>query len=593
MILLVLALVAQVSTPTYLRPDADLERRTVSVARVYDGDTFRGSDGLDYRLAGIDAPEVAHPEHGKPDGEPGGEEAADFLKSLILGERVTVLIDRANPRDRYGRTVAVVLQGEEDLSLALLRAGHAEVRYVDLAPMIDESIFRQMAFRDDEGPRRAAALEDVALPGHVLEPGDRVRIVVGPQSEDFTVNPDGEVLIRGLGVIRIGGVTAAAASTALDSAVRAKGIDVTPVTVFYLAPPARVQRTVVVLGAVRRSGTFPAATLLSAISSAEGMTYDGNPSEVRINLGETTTVVNAARIMGGVDRDIDLQGGEIIIVPTLPRILVSGAVAKPNWVTALFLSEAISAAGGPLPEADLDNAELRNRADTPTHVNVQNIFSGRADDIRLDDRARITIPVRPRAIIPNVQVYGPVERPGTQQGFTVADAVRKAVPDTRADLTAVIIDPAGRGDTFIVNARDIALGHDPDPNLHEGDRVLIPRRPEATAGATDTPQTVIVLGDVKSPGQVLPGTLTQVLASAGGVTNTARTGAIRLRFPDGSAQTYDLSRITQGRQDNPSLPANSTVYIESDEPRRQGMNDLRTFIGIVSTLILLGVRLGT
>jgi hypothetical protein len=58
------------------------------------------------------------------------------------------------------------------------------------------------------------------------------------------------------------------------------------------------------------------------------------------------------------------------------------------------------------------------------------------------------------------------------------------------------------------------------------------------------------------------------------------------------AQTYDLARITQGRQDNPALPDGATVYVESDLPRRESMNSLRTFIGIFSTIILLGLRFG-
>ena len=600
MILLVLALVAQISTPPYIRSDADIERRTVAVEFVYDGDTFKGADGIDYRLAGINAPEIAHPEHNKPEGEPGGEEAADALKRLILGERVTVLIDREHSLDRYGRTVALVFLDGKDVNLDLVRNGFAEIRYIDLSPMIDEPIFRQLA--EDRavihaGPTDSTTPFDTAPPTnpeatrHLFSPGDRVRVIVGPQSQDFTINPDGEILIRGLGVIRIGDSTAAQASAALDTAIRAKGITVSPITVFYLAPPTKVQRNVVILGAVKKSGTFPATTLLTAISAIDGFTIDANPAEVRITSGETTTVVNAARIMAGIDRDITLEGGEVIVVPTLPRILVSGAVVKPNWVTAQYLSEAISVAGGVIPEADLEHAELRTSFNTPVSIDVQAIFSGKSDDIRLHDRDRITIPIRPRAILPNVQVYGPVLLPGTRQGFTLADAVREARPDTRADLTTVIID-RGNGDTTTVNASDIALGHALDTNLREGDRVLIPQRPEVAAGSPDTPQTVTVLGDVKNPGQFPPATLTQVLASAGGVTNTARTNSIRVRLPDGRAHTYDLAKITSAKQDNPTLPPNSTVYVESDEPRRRSITDLSTIIGIFSTIALLALRLG-
>jgi protein involved in polysaccharide export with SLBB domain len=586
MILVLLSLIAQVSSQPYLRPEAEIEERTVAVDFIYDGDTFRGADGTDYRLAGINAPEVAHPEHGKPDGEPGGDESTDALREFIGDRNVTALIDRANPRDRYGRTVAIVIAGAIDVNLEQVRRGHAEVRYVDLSPMIDEAVFRQ--FASVSSPQASDTISPAPdVTGHILGPGDRVRVVVGPQSEDFAVNPDGEILIRGLGVVRIGGLTASSATANLDSAIRAKGITVSPITVFYLAPPARVQRNIVILGAVRKSGTYPATTLLGAVSAAEGFAIDANPIEVRVTAGETTILINATEILAGTIRDITLSGGEVIVVPSLPRVLVSGAVAKPNWVTALTLTEAVSAAGGPIPEADLERTEVRNRIDTPTRVNLQSVFSGIADDLRLDDRARVTIPTRPRAITPLVQVYGPVERPGTTEAFTLADAIREAQPDTRADLANVILERTP-GDTTTLNAREIALGHALDTDLAQGDRVLIPRRPEATA---DTPQTVTVLGDVAKPGQYPPGTLTQLLAAAGGPANTARLSAIHVRHPDGRSQTLDLTRVTSGRQPDPTLAANATVFVESDEPRRQSMNDLRTFIGIISTVALLGLRL--
>lgn len=583
---LLLALVAQfANTPEYLRPDADIEHRAITVELIHDGDTFRGEDGLDYRLAGINAPEVAHPEHGKPDGEPGGKESAEFLHALLAGRRVTALIDRANSTDRYGRTVALILADDVDVNLEMLRSGHAEPRYIDLSPMIDPALF--LAAVQPEGSRPAATSEDVTVAGHVLAPGDKIRIVVGNQTQDFTINPDGEILIKGLGIFSVGGRTSIGASAELDSAIRAKGISIQPITVFFVAPPARQLRNVVVLGAVRKPGTYEAATLLAAVSSAEGFTDAAYMAEVRVIARDTAMTVNAARILASLDPDPPLQGGEIVLVQALPRILVSGAVAKPNWVSALTISEAISAAGGPIPEADLEHVEYRSQTDAPIRLDAQAIFSGKSDDIRLSDRERITVPIRPRAIPPLVQVYGPVQRPGTTEAFTIADAIRESRPDTTADLATVIIDRAA-GESESVNARDIALGHALDQDLKEGDRILIPRRPEA---APETPQTVTVLGDVAKPGQYPPGTLTQVLAAASGPTNTARTTSIRVRLPDGQARIYDLTRITTGKQLDPYLAVNSTVLVESDEPRRQSMNDLRTFIGVLSTLVLLGLRL--
>ena len=80
--------------------------------RVLDGDTFETATER-VRLFGIDAPERA---------ERGGAQAADALRRLIGNARPNcVEIDR----DRYGRMVALCSVGGTDLSLSMVRAGHA------------------------------------------------------------------------------------------------------------------------------------------------------------------------------------------------------------------------------------------------------------------------------------------------------------------------------------------------------------------------------------------------------------------------------------------------------------------------------------
>ena len=69
------------------------------VTRVIDGDTFDSSPLGRVRLADIDAPEP---------GEPGSEEAADLLVSLVLAKEVFLDIDDVYGTDIYGRFVCVV-----------------------------------------------------------------------------------------------------------------------------------------------------------------------------------------------------------------------------------------------------------------------------------------------------------------------------------------------------------------------------------------------------------------------------------------------------------------------------------------------------
>jgi len=77
------------------------------------------------RIAGIDAPELPH--FGRP-GQPGGQEALEFLTSYILNRRVRAYIYR---RDQYERVVSTVFVRKwglrRDVGLEMLKRGLATV----------------------------------------------------------------------------------------------------------------------------------------------------------------------------------------------------------------------------------------------------------------------------------------------------------------------------------------------------------------------------------------------------------------------------------------------------------------------------------
>lgn len=102
--------------PQPFGPDA----RIVSI----DGDTLRAGDGGEYRLFGIDAPEL-HQTCKESNGKSWacGRAAKAKLTTLIKGGDVKCE-DRA--KDRYGRTVAVCsAQGVADLGQSLVAQGYA------------------------------------------------------------------------------------------------------------------------------------------------------------------------------------------------------------------------------------------------------------------------------------------------------------------------------------------------------------------------------------------------------------------------------------------------------------------------------------
>lgn len=87
-------------------PAFEPQRLRYTVVKVPDGDTVYLSNGDRIRLLGINAPEIAH--RNRP-GEPGGEQAAEFLRDLLMvqgeGQRVG-LVDDVQRQDHYKRRLA-------------------------------------------------------------------------------------------------------------------------------------------------------------------------------------------------------------------------------------------------------------------------------------------------------------------------------------------------------------------------------------------------------------------------------------------------------------------------------------------------------
>ena len=97
--------------------------RTGNVYNIVDGDTIDVSSVGRIRLADINTPEQ---------GEPGYDEATNYISSLIYQKTVYIDVDDVHGTDVYGRIVAVVYVYHDATNLknvnkALLDSGHAEI----------------------------------------------------------------------------------------------------------------------------------------------------------------------------------------------------------------------------------------------------------------------------------------------------------------------------------------------------------------------------------------------------------------------------------------------------------------------------------
>ncbi|HAH07814.1 MAG TPA: hypothetical protein DCM05_15040 [Elusimicrobia bacterium] len=84
-----------------------------------DGDTvYFGKEEV--RILGVDTPEIAHPDHDKPEGQEYGPEAAEFTKQALLNAKKVEYV--LGPGSTYGRALAHVFVDGELLSLRLIKA---------------------------------------------------------------------------------------------------------------------------------------------------------------------------------------------------------------------------------------------------------------------------------------------------------------------------------------------------------------------------------------------------------------------------------------------------------------------------------------
>ena len=93
---------------------------TTIIKSCYDGDTCTTTDGEKIRLACIDTPELK----GKRADPVPAEKARDFLNNLLINEEVSI---RRITKDRYGRTVAELFNGNINIQKLLVDKGYGQI----------------------------------------------------------------------------------------------------------------------------------------------------------------------------------------------------------------------------------------------------------------------------------------------------------------------------------------------------------------------------------------------------------------------------------------------------------------------------------
>lgn len=104
----------------YSNTGCHVEKRAVCT-QVVDGDTLYLDNGEKVRLVGVNTPER---------GVEGYITSKLFLQKLCLNKEVGLDIDDSKPKDKYGRTLAVVIVDGKNVNEILLKEGLAEIMYI-------------------------------------------------------------------------------------------------------------------------------------------------------------------------------------------------------------------------------------------------------------------------------------------------------------------------------------------------------------------------------------------------------------------------------------------------------------------------------
>lgn len=123
--LLALVLIAALALGAFILLTRDSAAEGAVVAHVIDGDTIELVDGRRIRLVQIDTPERGR--------ECYGDEASALTRRLLPpGTEVRIEQDTAlDQADSFGRRLAYVWKGDEDVNVTLVREGAAGVWFYD------------------------------------------------------------------------------------------------------------------------------------------------------------------------------------------------------------------------------------------------------------------------------------------------------------------------------------------------------------------------------------------------------------------------------------------------------------------------------
>ena len=393
-----------------------------------------------------------------------------------------------------------------------------------------------------------------------LGPGDAVNIDIwGSSQESVTevISPDGTIVIEGIGVIQLSGMTVAQAKAKLKRELGARYQD----SQIELTLGQTRTITISVMGEVKVPGTYTMsafASVFNALYMAGGPNNIGTLRNIKVyRNGRLLSTVDVYDFLlnGNLSGDVRLQDNDVITVgPYEALVCVAGKVKRPMYYemkkseTAATL---INYSGGFTGDAYVKAIRVNRKAGTRRSVFSVGEFD--LNQFKLMDEDSVSVDSTLNRYENMVEIRGAVFRPGMYQVggniSTVKGLVEAAAGLKEGAISQHLVMHRMKADrtleTMSIDLRGILEGSAPDVPLRNEDVLFVPTREER-----DEQKTLTVKGEVAYPGvyrYASNATVEDLILQAGGPTEAASLAKVdvfrRVISPNATEATDSITRV--------------------------------------------------
>ena len=410
---------------------------------------------------------------------------------------------------------------------------------------------------------------------YVLGPGDEVNVDIwGASQESITesVSPDGTIIIEGIGVIKLGGLSVSQAKAKLKRVLgpryQGSNIDLT------LGQTRTI--TIGVMGEVKIPGTYTMsafATVYNALYMAGGPNEIGTLRNVKVyRKGKLLSNVDVYDFLlnGKLSGDVRLQDNDVITVsPYEALVNITGKVKRPMFYEMKENESAATLlryAGGFTGDAYTKAIRVNRKAGAG--YSVFSIGEFDMNSFKLMDEDSVSVDSTLNRYQNMVEIRGAVFRPGMYQVGgeinTVKTLVEAAAGVTEEAISQHAVMHRTKADRSLemlsLDIRGILEGTVPDVPLCNEDVIYIASRQER-----NEKKTVTINGEVAYPGVYRYAeneTLEDLIIQAGGPTEAASLAKV-----DVARRIINPNSLEAGEQiaQNFSFKLNPDLTI-SDQP---------------------------